>query len=484
MLFSSTTFIFIFLPIVLCIYYCLMGHKKAQNILLCFFSLLFYAWGEPKFVLIMIASIIINWLAGIFVDKFRNQGKVSELIIVLDLIFNLGLLFIFKYLNFTINTINSVLYTDIAISNIALPIGISFFTFQAISYVIDVKRQKGYVQKNILNVALYISFFPQLIAGPIVRYETIANQINNRKESLESFSHGVVRFIIGLGKKCIIANNMALIADFAWQANSGTATWFGEPVAISASLAWLGALAYTFQIFFDFSGYSDMAIGLGKMFGFQFLENFNYPYISKTITEFWRRWHISLGTWFRDYLYIPLGGNRCSTARSYFNLAIVWFCTGLWHGANWTFIIWGIMYMLLLMFERATGLNKDNPRSTSLSNIAKHMYAMLFVVVGWVIFRSDSLPDAMHYLHSMISFENGNPATEFYLLNNIFYFVVAILASVPLIPWLNKKVRSSKNAFISKAYSILSFAIIVMIFIVSISFIVKGSYNPFIYFNF
>lgn len=227
-----------------------------------------------------------------------------------------------------------------------------------------------------------------------------------------------------------------------------------------------------------------MAIGLGKMFGFQFFENFNYPYISKSITEFWRRWHISLGTWFRDYLYIPLGGNRCSTGRSYFNLAVVWLCTGIWHGANWTFIMWGIMYMILLMFERAMGLNKSNLNSSFLSNLVKHLYTMIFVIIGWVIFRSDSLPDAVHYLHAMVNFGSHNPATEFYFINNIFYFAVAVIASVPLIPWLQNKIHNNKKLVIHKMYNILSFTFIIIVFIVSISFIVKGSYNPFIYFNF
>lgn len=482
MLFSSATFIFIFLPVVLIAYYLCRGHRKAQNTLLCLFSLFFYAWGEPKFVLVMMLSIVINWLSGLLIDKHRQSSR-ARLILGLDIFCNLAVLFIFKYLMFTVRTLNELLYAGISIRDIALPIGISFFTFQAISYVIDVYRERGAAQHNILNVALYISFFPQLIAGPIVRYETIADQINNRQETMDDFASGVVRFIIGLGKKCILANNLALLADAAWEMSAGTYTWFGIPVELSAGMAWIGALAYTFQIFFDFSGYSDMAIGLGRMFGFHFLENFNYPYISKSITEFWRRWHISLGTWFRDYLYIPLGGSRCSRARSYFNLAVVWLCTGIWHGANWTFLTWGIMYMLLIMMERATGLARAAGAGSPLSNAFKHIYTMLFVVIGWVIFRSDSLAQAASYIHSMFSFGAHCPALGFLLHQNIAYFVIAIIASVPLMPHLRQSIEA-RTAAVQTAWQILTGVALILMFVVSVSFIVKGSYNPFIYFNF
>ena len=308
MLFSSNIFIFIFLPIVLFVYYFLLGKSRnLQNIFLFIASLFFYAWGEPKFVFIMLLSIIYNWLMGLLVDKYRDNNKISKLIISVDVLGNLFIIFIFKYLMFTINNINSIFDLSLTVPNIALPIGISFFTFQAISYVIDVYRGKGEAQRNLINVGLYISLFPQLIAGPIVRYETVAYEIKNRKENIDDFTDGIVRFIVGLGKKVIISNNMALVADKAFNLiNNGS-----SPIEeISILMSWLGAIAYTLQIYFDFGGYSDMAIGLGKMFGFHFLENFNYPYISKSATEFWRRWHISLSSWFRDYVYIPLGGSR------------------------------------------------------------------------------------------------------------------------------------------------------------------------------
>jgi len=312
MLFSSTTFIYLFLPIVLIVYYGLLWWcRKAQNIFLLLASLFFYAWGEPRFVLVMIASIVLNWGSGLLVDKFRDNKTVVRTVIGIDVMLNLGLLFVFKYLAFSMNILKSVFSAGWTVPNIALPIGISFFTFQAMSYVLDVYREKGDVQKDILCVGLYISFFPQLIAGPIVRYETVAEEILHRKSTFNDFFDGFSRFVVGLAKKVLLANHFALLADDAFKiASNGT---------LSVGYSWFGALAYTFQIFFDFSGYSDMAIGLGKMFGFHFLENFDYPYISTSISEFWRRWHMSLGTWFRDYVYFPLGGSRVKKPRLIFN---------------------------------------------------------------------------------------------------------------------------------------------------------------------
>lgn len=482
MLFSSTTFIFLFLPAVLAAYYAARGHRRIQNILLCISSLFFYAWGEPVFVLAMLASIAVNYTAGLGISRAYDNLRACRLIIAADLIFNFGLLFVFKYLDFAIENINALLFTDIPMAGIALPVGISFFTFQAVSYVIDVYRKPESVQKSILNVALYISFFPQLIAGPVVRYETVADQIENRTESIELFSEGVVRFIAGLGKKCILANSMALIADFVWQAAGGDASWFGRPVEMSMGLAWTGAIAYTFQIFFDFSGYSDMAIGLGRMFGFRFLENFNYPYISGSITEFWRRWHISLGTWFRDYLYIPLGGSRCSTSRNCFNLAVVWLCTGIWHGANWTFISWGIMYLLLLIFERASGLSRT--AGSRAAEAAKHFYTMFFVIIGWVVFRSDSMHDAASFIAAMFTPSGTSDVSAFLIRDNLFYFAAAAVCSVPMIPALKKRICETANPALRRILSAASAAGLIVIFAVSVSFIARGSYNPFIYFNF
>lgn len=470
MLFSSATFLFGFLPVVLAVYYALRGHRETQNTVLCLFSLFFYAWGEPWFVLIMLVSIIVNWAAGLLIERSR-----SKLIVVLDLVFNLGILAVFKYLMFAVESVNDLLGTDMSVPDIALPIGISFFTFQAISYVLDVYRGHGAAQHNILHVALYISFFPQLIAGPIVRYNTISEQITDRHESWEDFSEGCVRFIIGLGKKIIIANNLALIADKVFEMASGVYTdWFGIECSLTADIAWLGALAYTFQIFFDFSGYSDMAIGLGKMFGFHFLENFNYPYISGSISEFWRRWHISLGTWFRDYLYIPLGGSHCSQIRNYLNLLVVWFCTGLWHGANTTFIIWGLMYFVLIAAERYFDLK--NRLDGTLSYIG-HIYTLLFVVIGWVIFRADNMHVACNYIAQMFSFTSNSQMAAFYIREYWMYYLVAVIFSVPIIPRVKAKISR-------RLWDVLSGAIVLIVLIVSISFIVKGSYNPFIYFNF
>ena len=407
----------------------------------------------------MLGSIFINWLFGLLVDKYRNrtQGKVA---LILSVIANLGILFYFKYLTFTLENINLLFHTNFNTYNIVLPIGISFFTFQAMSYVIDVYRQDGEVQKNPLNVMLYISFFPQLIAGPIVRYQTRADQIKFRTENIEKFTDGIYRFMLGFFKKVFIANNVALVADDIFSRSE-----------ISVSTAWIGAVAYTLQIFFDFSGYSEMAIGLGKIFGFEFLENFDYPYISKSVTEFWRRWHISLGTWFRDYVYFPLGGSRVSKPRLVFNLFIVWFLTGLWHGANWTYIFWGIFFFVLLSVEKITGIAKK-------PNFFGHVYTMLFVIIGWVLFRAENIADAWRYLKTMFGF---NHASVFdlqavsYLQNYGLYILVGIAFCFPIISLLKRKINISRN---------LLFVLAFILFVLSVSFTIKGSYNHFIYFNF
>ena len=470
MLFASTVFIFEFLPAVLLLYYVVLKKfRTAQNILLLVASLLFYAWGEPKYVLIMILSIIVNYLFGLLVDKFRQSKAKSRLVIALTVVFNLGVLYIFKYLMFTIENINSIAGLHLSVPNIVLPIGISFFTFQAMSYVIDVYREKGEAQKNPLNVGLYISFFPQLIAGPIVRYETVAYQIKHRKESFDKFSEGVCRFIIGLAKKVLLANTMAVVADYAFDMPGSELT---------VVMAWVGAIAYTFQIFFDFGGYSDMAIGLGKMFGFEFLENFDYPYISLSVSEFWRRWHMSLGTWFRDYVYFPLGGSRVkSKARLVFNLFVVWSLTGIWHGANWTFLCWGLMYFVLLTIEKLIGWEKKYPDKMK---ILRRIYTLFFVVMGWVLFRADSIGDAGAYFATM--FGGGNlidDTTIYYALNYIVYFVIAILVSTPIFKNISAKVNGNNPVVVA-----VSTVGLFVLLVVSVSYIVKGAYNPFIYFNF
>lgn len=471
MLFSSTTFIYLFLPIVL--FFNFVVFKKSrllQNIFLLFSSLFFYAWGEPKFVLVMIASIIINWFFGLIISKKRENKKISKLIIALDVSLNLGILFLFKYLTFTCSIIDSIFGVRLPIPNIALPIGISFFTFQAMSYVIDVYRQKGEVQTNILYVGLYISFFPQLIAGPIVRYETIADEIKNRRETLDDFFDGFARFVVGLSKKVLLANSFAILSDQSFNTIKND--------SISVVFSWLGAIAYTLQIFFDFSGYSDMAIGLGRMFGFHFLENFDYPYISTSITEFWRRWHMSLGTWFRDYVYFPLGGSRCGKLRNIFNLFVVWSLTGLWHGANFTFIVWGLMYFVLLVIEKLTGLHK---KSHKLLNVLKWIYTVLFVVLGWVIFRADSIGHAFVYIKSMFGLTGNVFADGIFtgwFTQNLILLVIGIVLSTPIFRFLSQKTKDNNVIGFVKAGGL------ICLFVLSVASLVSSSYNPFIYFNF
>jgi len=419
----------------------------------------------------MMASIIINWLLGLIIDKKRENLKLSKVLIALDVIFNIGLLFVFKYLTFTGSIFKSITGIDLHFPQIALPIGISFFTFQAMSYVIDVYRQKGEVQTNLLYVGLYISFFPQLIAGPIVRYETIANEIKNRKESLNDFFDGFARFVVGLAKKVLLANTFAILADQVFNSVRD-----GED--ISVMFGWLGAIAYTFQIFFDFSGYSDMAIGMGRMFGFHFLENFNYPYISTSITEYWRRWHISLGTWFKDYLYIPLGGSRCSKARNILNLFIVWLLNGLWHGANLTFLCWGLMYFILLVFEKTTGIHK---KSGKVINVFKWLYTIFFVIIGRILFRAESLSDAFIYLKSVFGL-NGNAISDGlftgWFSQNIILLIIGAILCTPIFRWFSEKTKDSTPV------KILRVIVLFILFVLSVASLVSSSYNPFIYFNF
>lgn len=475
MLFSSNIFLVIFLPIVLFGYFVLFRKsRKLQNVFLLLASLVFYAWGEPRFVFVMIASIIFNWLMGFLVDKFRERKSAAKAIIAVDVMFNLGLLFVFKYLMFTMENINSVFGLEMRIPEIALPIGISFFTFQAMSYVIDVYRKNGEMQKNLLNVGLYISLFPQLIAGPIVRYQTVADEIMNRRETLEDFTEGVKRFIVGFLKKVLLANTMAIIADGIFDSV--------EPV--STASAWLGLIAYTFQIYYDFSGYSDMGIGLGRMFGFHFLENFNYPYISLSISEFWRRWHISLGSWFRDYVYFPLGGSRVSQkSRLVFNLFAVWFLTGVWHGANWTFIIWGLMYFVLIASEKLLGMEKKLSSKKFIP--LKYIYTMFFVCIGWMIFRASDITAAGEYFKALfgIGVSAIDDTFRYYVSNYAVLTIAAAIFSVPIAPKLREKVSALSKG--PKAVCDVFYVIGVMtMFVVAFSFIVKGSYNPFIYFNF
>jgi len=470
MVFSSSIFLFFFLPLVIIGYYLLKENYRIYFLMLA--SMFFYAWGEPKYVLIMILSIVINYTFGLFIHKsISTQKKIfAKILLVFAVACNLGILFYFKYFDFSINTVNSIFKTGFALRNIVLPIGISFFTFQGMSYVIDLYWQKVSLQKNPGLLAFYISFFPQLIAGPIVRYIDIEKQIYNRSQSVEKFASGVQRFIIGLAKKLIIANNMGYVADliFANQAVENTAV-----------VAWLGIICYTFQIYFDFSGYSDMAIGLGKMFGFEFLENFNYPYISKTITEFWRRWHISLSSWFRDYVYIPLGGNRKGNV--YANLFIVFVLTGFWHGASFNFLAWGLWHGLFLIVERLF-----NAREVKNNKIVplRFVLTMLIVVVGWVFFRSPGLRYALKYIGIMfgvIKPENVGFTLQYYLSpGNIIILCLAIIASTPVLKYAGNFLKIQDNVIVKRTIPV----ILIVLFFVCMVIVTSTSYNPFIYFRF
>jgi D-alanyl-lipoteichoic acid acyltransferase DltB (MBOAT superfamily) len=464
MVFSSSVFLFLFLPLILIGYFNpVFKGRSFKNCFLLLASLGFYAWGEPFFVLIMLVSIGVNWLLGILIARHESGGP-RKVLLIIAVVYNVSLLFVFKYVSFIARTIGLLLHNTISV-DIALPIGISFFTFQIMSYIFDVYYKKANAQKNCVNVALYIALFPQLIAGPIVRYQTVAEEIANRKETREDFVRGFSRFILGLGKKLLVANYAGYIADqiFALKGNMSTAS------------AWLGAVAYTLQIFFDFSGYSDMAIGLGRIFGFHFLENFNYPYIAKSITDFWRRWHISLSTWFRDYVYIPMGGNRVSTGKQIYNLLILWLLTGLWHGANWTFIAWGLFYFFLLVLERFTGIEKK-------LGVFSRFYTVFFVIIGWVLFRAESLPQAFQYLGVMFGLGQGGLMDETFtrcFSNGKWILAAGIVLSTPIVPFCTRKFKAA-----GRAYHLASALALTVIFSLSLLVCIKSDYNPFLYFNF
>ena len=388
MVFSSMTFIWIFLPLLLLFYF--VVKEKYRNIILLIFSLIFYSWGEPNYIILMLISIFMNYIFGITLDKFKSN-KNKKVVLIFSILFNLGLLVYFKYFNFIVTNINNIIGKNIIPNtNILLPIGISFYTFQVMSYIIDLYREEIKVQKNLLNLALYISFFPQLIAGPIVKYKDIDAQLQKRSITIDKFSIGIKRFIYGLSKKVILANSLAYVADTIFNSNIQL---------INTPISWLGAICYTLQIYFDFSGYSDMAIGLGIMFGFEFMENFDLPYISQSITEFWRRWHISLSTWFKEYLYIPLGGNRKGKIRTYINLLIVFLATGIWHGAEWNFVAWGLFNGFFLIIEK---IKLKELLDKNKFKFINHIYALLVVIFGWVLFRADNLKVALQYMKIMV----------------------------------------------------------------------------------
>ena len=458
MVFSSITFLFYFLPLVLFSYF--LSPSKLKNLTLLIFSLIFYTFGEPKYIFIMIFSTIVDYIHALIIDKYRNTLK-AKIALISSIIVNLSLLVFFKYSNFFISIINSIFSANLDLLNLTLPIGISFYTFQTMSYTIDVYKNEAKPQKNILNLATFITLFPQLVAGPIVRYVDIAKQLDTRNSDIDKIYNGIYRFIIGLSKKILLANNLGII----W--SSIKISQYRE---LSILTSWLGIICFSLQIYFDFSGYSDMAIGLGKIFGFDFLENFNFPYISKSITEFWRRWHISLGLWFRDYVYIPLGGNKVSKLKWFRNIFIVWFLTGLWHGASFNFILWGLYFGFILILEKLFILNILN----KLPNFFKHTYTLLLVIIGFVFFEIENLKDIFNYFNAMFNLNNKFIDSTFiyYLTPNITLIIISIISSTPLI-----KNILDKNIYIR-------FIFIILGFILSVSFLVDSSFNPFLYFRF
>jgi len=478
MIFPSFVFILFFLPMLLVLYFLVFRNNlKRQNVLLLAASLFFYSWGEPVFVFAMLVCILINWGFGCFCLYSDGQTavfgietkKLRKLAFLLTVAADLGLLAYYKYASFAVLNINRLFNMKMTIPDIALPIGISFFTFQAVSYTIDVFRGTVKPQKKLPYVALYISLFPQLIAGPIVRYKTIEHELENRRFNWDDFSSGVVRFITGLGKKVIIANIIAPAADF---------TFGKDPAALSVSAAWLGVAAYALQIYFDFSGYSDMAIGLGKIFGFHFLENFNYPYISRSISEFWRRWHISLSSWFRDYVYFPLGGSRVNKLRLVFNLFVVWALTGLWHGANWTFVGWGLMFFFLITFEKVSGIGRLLEKLPVLGNL----YTLFFVLLGWALFRAEGGFYAINYVLAMFGLKS-NPLvgkdTYMIIIEYSFTWSIGIIGCLPVARTLARERFSGKIIMPLIKWAFLAFVVLVSVVLIN-----GSDYNPFIYFNF
>lgn len=468
MLFSSMTFVFMFLPIVCAIY--LLVRPEIRNYILLAASMLFYAWGEPKYLAIMILTILVNYTGANYISRSRNLIH-RKLLLVATILVDLSFLFYFKYFNFVLDNINHLFHTHIDFIDVIMPIGISFYTFQALSYVVDVYRGEVKAQRDIYKLALYITLFPQLVAGPIVKYHDVAEQISCRTVTFDKVAYGVKRFIIGLAKKMLIANTLGAVADKI----------FAQPVEQFDTLtAWIGAIAYTLQLYYDFSGYSDMAIGLGSIFGFKFLENFNYPYISKSITEFWRRWHISLSTWFKEYLYIPLGGNRVSQRRNLFNLFVVFLATGIWHGASWNFVFWGLWHGIFIIFEKITGWHK---RSGGLKiNIAQHLYTIFAFVIGWVMFRADNMAYACEYIKNMFGLIAEYQITyklPYYIDNiEIIAFTAAVFCAMPLfkgmldIKYKHKVLRTLVNVWL------------ILLFVLSSAEIAASTYNPFIYFRF
>ncbi|MCI8622770.1 MAG: MBOAT family protein [Provencibacterium sp.] len=472
MVFASAMFLFLFFPLSFLGY--ALINPKYRNAWLCLVSLFFYAWGGVQYLLVLLLSIFVNYLIGRALGcEGEKPKRKRRFYLWLGVVFNIGLLGFFKYFNFLTDTLCGLagLWVpgfQLEVPKVPLPIGISFFTFQILSYVIDVYFGRVKPQKSLLNLALYVALFPQLIAGPIVRYIDVEKQIAERSFTVDRVRLGLQRFVVGLGKKVILSNSMALLADFA----------FNDVNRLSFSVAWMGAIGYALQIYFDFSAYSDMAIGMGKMFGFDFLENFNYPYISQSVKEFWRRWHISLSSWFRDYVYIPLGGNRKGKARTYLNLLTVFFLTGLWHGASWTFILWGLFHGFFLIAERL-GLSRILEK---LPRFVRHMYTLVVVLVGWVFFRADTLSYALTYLKTMFTLDFSHFMRAFYLFDReiLVYFLLSILLSMPVSQWFKSWLGSKAP----KACEPMANLACIFLFFLSLVYVAGSNFNPFIYFIF
>lgn len=461
MVFSSLLFLFIFLPLFLMIYY--VAPRGLRNLILLIASLIFYAWGEPIYVLIMIFSTLLDYTVGYVIDYYRTHRWIPKVALGVSICGNLGMLGFFKYANFFIDNLNNFLNLNINVLQIALPIGISFYTFQTMSYTIDLYRGKIGVQKNLISFGAYVAMFPQLIAGPIVTYETVEKELNGRSETIEEFSEGVMRFIEGLAKKVLLANNIGL----AWE--SIKVMQVGDLTFVAA---WFGIIAFALQLYFDFSGYSDMAIGLGKMMGFKFPENFNYPYLAKSVTEFWRRWHMTLGSWFREYLYIPLGGNRVSTMKFYRNLMVVWFLTGFWHGAGWNFILWGLFFGVLIIIERA-GLLKVLENCPS---FVSHVYLLFVIMISWVFFSLESGSQIISYFKAMFGLGSGgfiSRETVYNLSNYGMIFIIGIVFATPIMNTLKGKLKPWMLYVFYAAMMGLSTA-----------YLVDSTFNPFLYFRF
>ncbi|MCM3268034.1 MBOAT family O-acyltransferase [Paenibacillus elgii] len=468
MVFSSLIFLFLFLPLTLVVYY--VSPAGLRNAVLLFVSLVFYAWGEPVYIVIMVFSTLFDYANGLLIDKYRSRKAVARTIFIGSIAINLGILGFFKYYGFLVDNFNQLFGLSIQAAALPLPVGISFYTFQTMSYVVDVYRDKIPAQRNLLSFGAYITMFPQLVAGPIVKYGDIAHQLVSRNVTLDRFGEGAALFVRGLAKKVLLANNIGLL----WASVKAT-----PADELTVASAWLGIIAFTFQIYFDFSGYSDMARGLGKMFGFDFMENFNYPYISRSVTEFWRRWHISLGSWFREYVYIPLGGNRVGMLNQFRNLLVVWFLTGLWHGASWNFVVWGLYFGFFVTAEKLVLLRwlQNKPRMVG------HAYTLVIVMVGWVFFEFEKLASAAAYIGTMFGFGVHGFAdnrTWYELSANFLLLIVLALCSTPLpskaLAWLTERFQRTGVIAVPAVYFVLLF--------LSTAYLVNATYNPFLYFRF